>query len=300
MTVRFRAFSWDAIDAVGKDASDWLAGIVTCELPASRADGARWGLLLSKQGKVQAELVLTWEAPSALSIAVRGGDAQAVHDVLEHHLVMEDVELGPVRSVSYAILLDVSPDRLPALAARGLELCSFPAPFAEEGSALVRGSGDLSELTRVLSEVGVELSALAWDAARVDLGLPTFGEDYDAGDNPHQASLERRAVSWNKGCYLGQEVVFMQDARGKVKRRLVRLSWTGEAPLLVAGARVMTRTGEDVGQVTTVGVGRALARVNAPHFEDGTPLGVGQTEVVVTALDAEAFGHTGATGRVQK
>jgi hypothetical protein len=40
--------------------------------------------------------------------------------------------------------------------------------------------------------------------------------------------------------------------------------------------------------------------VNAPHFEDGTSLMVGEAEVVVTVLDAEAFGRAGATGRVQK
>jgi tRNA-modifying protein YgfZ len=211
---------------------------------------------------------------------------------------MEDVELGPVRPVSYAILLGVAADRLPALAASGVELCSFPAPFGGPTSALVRGAGDVQGLTRALSEVGVELSAQAWDAARVELGLPTFGEDYDLGDNPHQASLERRAVSWQKGCYLGQEVVFMQDARGKVKRRLVRLSWASKVPL-VSGARVTTAEGVDVGQVTTVGAGQALARLNAPHFEEGTSLMVGQEQVVVAALDAQPFGGAGATGRVQ-
>lgn len=299
MTMRFRAFSWDAIDAVGVDAPSWLAGIVTCDLPAKKTDGARWGLLLTKQGKVQAELLLTRESEAALAIAVRGGDAQVVRDVLEHHLVMEDVELGPVRPVAHAILLGVVAAHLPALAARGLELCSFPAPFGDESSALVRWAGDLPGLVFALSEVGVELSARAWDEARVELGLPTFGEDYDLADNPHQASLERRAVSWQKGCYLGQEVVFMQDARGKVKRRLARLGWSREAQL-VPGARVTTLAGEDVGQLTTVGVGQGLARLNAPHFEDGTSLLVGQQLVVVAALDAGHFGRAGPAGRVQK
>ena len=62
-----------------------------------------------------------------------------------------------------------------------------------------------------------------WPRVRVTHGVGLFGTDYGPSDNPHEAALERRAIAWNKGCYLGQEAVFMQDARGKVKRRLVVL-----------------------------------------------------------------------------
>jgi folate-binding protein YgfZ len=299
MTVRFRAFSWGAIDAVGPDGPGWLSGIVTCDVPASSVGGARWGLLLSKQGKVQAELVLTRPDSSTLQIAVRGGDADQVSTALEHHLVMEDVELGPVRSVSWAVLLGVSSDDLPRLAAASIEVCAFPAPFGSETTALVRSDSEPAQLVQALAQVASELSAQEWDDARVDLGLPTFGVDYDALDNPHQASLERRAVSWQKGCYLGQEVVFMQDARGKVKRRLVKLSWA-PGGVTLPGAVVKTAAGEEVGRVTTVGVGQGLARVNAPHFELGTALLVDELPVVVAALDSGLFGRAGAADRVPK
>lgn len=299
MTFGFQSFSWNTLDATGPDVLGWLGGIVTCDLPTGPADGARWGLLLSKQGKVQAELVVTAPAAGALSIAVRGGDAHAARTVLDHHLVMEDVELGPVQARPFGILLEPSADDLAAVTGAGVEVWAAPGPFASERGVLVRGPGTLPELTSALSGRGRELAPAEWDDARIGIGLPIFGVDFDDNDNPHQASLERRAVSWNKGCYLGQEVVFMQDARGKVKRRLVRLVGASSA-VLPAGAHVSSEAGEDVGFVTTAGAGRALAKVSAPHFEVGSSLRIGDLAVAVEALDAGLFGRTGRPDRIPR
>jgi folate-binding protein YgfZ len=128
----------------------------------------------------------------------------------------------------------------------------------------------------------------------ISISLSAYGQ---GGSDLYQAALERRAVSWKKGCYLGQEVVFMQDARGKVKRRLVRLRGPAGAAIS-RGARVCDASGADVGEVTTGATGGALARLQAPHFEPGASLVVGETPVVVEALDAGLFGRTGPAGRV--
>ena len=71
-----------------------------------------------------------------------------------------------------------------------------------------------------------------WEALRIAQAFGRFGVDFGEADNPHEAALDRRAVSWSKGCYLGQEVVCMQDMRGKLKRRLVALALedSAEAP----------------------------------------------------------------------
>ena len=69
-----------------------------------------------------------------------------------------------------------------------------------------------------------------WQRLRIERAVPAYGTDYDDRDNPHDASLERRAVSWTKGCYLGQEVVCMQDMRGKLKRRIVTLAFDSRDP----------------------------------------------------------------------
>lgn len=296
MTFGFKVFGWDVIEAQGPDVASWLGGIVTCDLPSAGSGAASWGLLLSKQGKIQADLLLVADAPERLSIVVRGGQAEAVRQVLDHHLVMEDVELGPVEHRTWALAFGAREDELAQLRAAGL--APLTAPLSPRGVVLLRG-GDPGELTATLQASGQELVGSGWDEARVEFGLPLYGTDFGAGDNPHQAALERRAVSWQKGCYLGQEVVFMQDARGKVKRRLVRLRAPAGA-VLAPGARVVDAAGADAGEVTTGAAGGGLARVQAPHFEPGASLLVDQTPVTVEALDAGLFGRTGPAGTIER
>ncbi|HEY4106112.1 MAG TPA: glycine cleavage T C-terminal barrel domain-containing protein, partial [Polyangiaceae bacterium] len=135
-----------------------------------------------------------------------------------------------------------------------------------------------------------------WDAFRIAQELGRFGIDYGEQDNPHEAALDRRAVSWNKGCYLGQEVVCMQDMRGKLKRRLVALQ-LDSAELPPAGAEVTAGTRgepEAVGEVTSsalnplTGKAVALARVKSPYFERQQPLSLGgKNAVFVEQMPAE-------------
>jgi folate-binding Fe-S cluster repair protein YgfZ len=90
-------------------------------------------------------------------------------------------------------------------------------------------------------------------------------------------------VSWNKGCYLGQEVVCMQDMRGKLKRRLVALELgvAGAEPLPAIGTPVTADGQTDaVGELTSVtrdpstGLGLAIARLKSPFFDGAVAVGV--------------------------
>jgi folate-binding protein YgfZ len=92
----------------------------------------------------------------------------------------------------------------------------------------------------------------AWLLLRLERGFPEYGVDYEGRERPHEAALDRRAVSWSKGCYLGQEVVCMQDMRGKVRRSL-RVLFV-EAPQdgqVTAGALLVDPAGKQVGEVTS-------------------------------------------------
>ena len=116
-------------------------------------------------------------------------------------------------------------------------------------------------------------AAADWERLRIERAVPVYGTDYDDRDNPHDASLERRAVSWTKGCYLGQEVVCMQDMRGKLKRRVVTLEL--EAGTASDAGTVVDAEGNDVGEVTSrtfselLGKPLVLARVSAKALETG-------------------------------
>jgi len=184
--------------------------------------------------------------------------------------------------------------------ARALELGRAVAPGASEldltglGGALL--VAERSVLERLLAELAARGAVIGtegdWPAVRITGGVGQFGIDYGPADNPHEAGLDRRAIAWNKGCYLGQETVFMQDARGRLKRRLSLLSVAGQSPP-APGEPVLDAAGQKVGEVTSSAVGGsggtplALARVNAPAFQPGTTLTVaGQASRV---LDPQAL-----------
>jgi folate-binding protein YgfZ len=86
-----------------------------------------------------------------------------------------------------------------------------------------------------------------------------FGEDFDDTTYPQEASLEKVAVSFEKGCYLGQEVVCMLQMRGHVKRKLVPVVMEANVSPL-PGAAVTDESGVAVGEITSVVASPTLGR----------------------------------------
>jgi folate-binding protein YgfZ len=245
------ALKRDTLVVRGPDRKTWLDGLLTNKVTDVAPGVAGYGLLLTKQGKIVSDAFLL-DSGTDLLVGVAPGRGGAVQQLLDRYLVMEDAELEELPTEAHwAIALERGPEPSTALAAGALSLGGLRA----------------------------ELEALAEDAPLPDAGellaehgLGIFGVDFSERDNPHEASLDRLAVSWTKGCYLGQEVVCMQDMRGKVKRRLVALD--GSAALLgavVAPADVVTADGSVAGQVTSVhpaaGGARLLASISTSALE---------------------------------
>jgi folate-binding protein YgfZ len=242
--------------------------------------------LLTKQGKIQSELFVV-AADDALWMATSIGLEAEVHASLDKLLVMEDVELEQLNGSSS--WLSLQGPRATSVGqglvdAQGLGQLDWTAT----GDVLVVLPADAEQaLAHLVSQGAVVLDDAGWRALRVARACPEFGIDFDGKDNPHEAGIERRAVSWTKGCYLGQEVVCMQDMRGKVKRRVVSLEVEGTGPL-DSGAEVASQDGSIAGQVTTSahalegGSTLALARLATPYFEGQQELAVGSRRTSVT------------------
>jgi tRNA-modifying protein YgfZ len=259
----------------GSDRTTWLNGVVTCDATGATPGQTVFGLLLSKVGKIQTDFLLL-ASPDRLFLAVAAGTAELVHAELDRMLVMEDAELADV-SADLALVSLVGPRALElatAAATNGRTFGAVDRPGLG-GAALLVPRSELSATVDALVGSGATLPGPEeWQKLRMTRRVASFGADYGPADNPHEAGLDRSAVSWSKGCYLGQEVVFMQDARGKLKRRLVPLSVPAGLPAV--GAELRSEPGEVVGEVTSVapvaGGAVAFARVKAPHFEPGTKL----------------------------
>jgi folate-binding protein YgfZ len=199
-------------------------------------------------------------------------------ETLDGYLVMEDAEIE-------------ASDLMWLLCSEPLIVAGMPLASSELSGRVTWGTVSLhfvianaARLDELLSAAsGSRLTADEWTAWQTDAGIPQHGLDYGEGDNPHAASLERRTVDWSKGCYLGQEVVCMQDMRGKVRRRLAALSPVGLA-LPKSGDSVLDDAGKEVGTVTSVGSVHAIARLLAPAFEEGTKLKAGEADCLVAQL----------------
>ena len=81
-----------------------------------------------------------------------------------------------------------------------------------------------------------ELSADEMARRRIEAGIPAVPADLGPGDLPNEGGLEADAISYTKGCYLGQEVMARLKAMGTVRRRLVRVAWAGEEILTLPAA----------------------------------------------------------------
>jgi len=266
----------------GSDGRDWLNGLLTCDVKAVEPGQGAWGLLLTKQGKIVGDVNVV-AGGDAFYLGVQPRAADTLFEMLNQFLIMEDAELkapssefgwltlhGP-RAVELAKAIVPASGAWGAIDWTGLGGAAVVAPADAVQTALASAVADRS------SEV-VMGTGLDWERLRIERAVPVHGKDYDERDNPHDASLERRAVSWSKGCYLGQEVVCMQDMRGKLKRRIVTLALDSEdAPGPGAGVEI---DGEHVGEVTTSAFSEllqkpvVLVRIAARALESGGSLRV--------------------------
>lgn len=258
----------------GKDRMTWLNGLVTCDLAKRGPTDASYGLVVEKKGRIQADF---YAVPSedALALLVPTSLRDQLIETLDHYLIMEDVELAPE---DLTLFLVQSSAPAPAPFAGALDVLGAP------GFAYAVPAAEADAFAAKLTVV----DEATWDARRIERGLPRFGVEVDATLYPQEASLEKLAVSFDKGCYLGQEVIYMLENRGHVKRKLVPLDVDGDAPV-ARGDAVTTPDGAAVGDVKSSVVGPAsgkpvaIAMVKWAQSKPGTELRVGDRVARVRA-----------------
>lgn len=229
----------------GPDRLTWLNGLLTADVLGVKPGRGAWGLLLDRLGKIQAVLGVLDDAERSY-LGVFWGDAETVAKELDARLVMEDAELGHVDGAAHWLLT------VGAAVERGTSDAAASVAAAS-GVVTLAGTNQLAVyLGQAPTLAQPTLSPAAWQWLRIQHGLPWGGLDFDERERPHEAALERRAVSWSKGCYLGQEVVCMQDMRGKVKRSVRALvAAASAAPESSERSSDVYQAGKAVGRVTS-------------------------------------------------
>jgi len=272
----------------GPDRQSWLNGLVTCNLAKLGPGDAVYGLIVAKNGKIQSELYAHLGAEDLL-FGVQASKAEELVTTLDRYLVMEDAELAMSPADEEWLLL---------LGPRVGDALAIAQERGARGAPLTRGTLAAAAVACPRERTGeVNAAILAqcapaslatdagWNDVRVQYGIPEYGVDFDDSNYPQEAALERDGVSFDKGCYLGQEAVFMLEKRGHVKKRLVQLQL--EAPAAVGDA-ITTPDGTNVGNVTTFanpgGRNVALGYVKYKHAREGSELLAGSAHATVSAL----------------
>ncbi len=245
------------LQVVGPDRTTWLQGMVTNDLSSLDAGRGIYTLVLDKKGKILTDATVV-VAGDALLLAVPSSVAPMIHAHLDRYLVMEDAEVrmgdDPARWIQ---IVGPSADRVLAAARDAdVSLVGSMVSCAGVGGALLRvrehsASRVVEACTRLPETVAVDIDVL--DRLRPVLGWPGFPADFNQDCYPQEVGLDDRAISFNKGCYLGQEIVVKMRSRGHPARTLVRLlaacSQGCEAwPL---GEPVVSTAGEFIGAITT-------------------------------------------------
>ena len=247
----------------GKDSFRWLSGMVTNMVKDLPLGGGAWNLVLNAQGRIQGDLTV-WRQRDELEIEVAADQIEKLLAHLDHFIIMDDVELVPVEGET-AIGLS-GPKAADVLGRLGLPV--LPEPMTEaradwNGAPVVlrRGYGVLAdhyeiwvpsahvgELWRALGAAGAKaVGSAALEILSIAEGIPAYGVDIAERDLPQETS-QLRALHFNKGCYLGQEIVERIRSRGNVHRHLRSLELEG--PLPEPGTK-LTLDGADAGQITS-------------------------------------------------
>jgi folate-binding protein YgfZ len=275
------------VKVVGEAARAWLGNIVTTDIGRVAPGAPRFAALLAPQGKIMVDFIVA-EAAAAegggffldCPLALAPELMQSLNRYrLRAKVVVEDISdvlgvmavWGGTPAGPFAVTY---PDpRLPALGVR----CMLAPQRAADAAAAF----------------GATLSdAAAYDAHRIALGIPQGGVDFMYGDAfPHEADMDQLGgVDFDKGCYIGQEVVSRVEHRGTARSRVVPIAYDDFAA--EPGTPVMA-DGKQVGMLGSTAQGRGLALLRLDRAADalaaGVPLEAGNIPIRLVKPDWARF-----------
>jgi folate-binding protein YgfZ len=271
------------IKVSGEAARDFLNGLVTTDVTLLRPGLGRFGALLTPQGKITADFLIT-EAPAGSGggflIDCPRALAQGLADKLGFYKLRAKVGIENLSdSLGVLAAWDGDPALKPDLA--------FADPRGASLGWRILVPGELAQKAADL--IGAELvDSTAYDAHRVASGVPRGGVDFMYGDAfPHETNMDRlHGVDFDKGCYVGQEVVSRMQHRGTARTRTVRIILDGPAPepgaVVLAGDKPIGSMGSAAGHH-----GLALIRIDraADALAAGTPLTSGGLSIRLAEPD---------------
>ena len=249
----------------GRDRARWLNGMISNNVRDLPPGHGVYAFVLNPQGHILGDLYV-YNRGDDFVLLMEAAQADKLYPHLKRFIIMDQVEFTPTEQ--FAALGLQGPRAEEVLRAAGLKAPSLqPLQFVEAKSeaatvTLLRGDHPLSpnyelwsapgkarDLWEALLKAGpAPVGAQALELARIAAGIPRYGQDIRERDLPQETG-QTRALSFTKGCYIGQEIVERIRARGKLHRAFSGFRIV-EGPLPAPGSKVQAG-GKDVGEITS-------------------------------------------------
>ena len=250
----------------GRDRVRWLNGMVSNNIRDLTAGQGVYAFVLNAQGQIQGDLY-AFNRGESLLVEIERGQVETLLPLLRRYIIMDKVEIEDLGATITGIGI-AGPKCGELLRAVGLvesqivPLQSSEVSWNSTPAILIRGDNSVTENYEVwisadqvdalwsalLAAGGAAVDAETLEHFRIASGIPKVGVDIRERILPQETGQDR-ALSFTKGCYIGQEIVERIRARGAVHRMFVGFEIEGPAP--TAGTKVHYN-GKEVGEITSV------------------------------------------------
>jgi folate-binding protein YgfZ len=268
----------------GADRVRFLNGQTTNDVGRARAEARQESCVLNAKGHFDAHLFL-FATPNDIWIDAAQELREQLQLRLERYVIADDVVIEDVTDqfALFHVLTESEPKLL------GATFCPRSWRLGTAGWDLWVESAGAEKLRSILAADYRAMDESEWELLRIESGIPRWGRELTPEIIPPEANLEMRAIDYEKGCYIGQEVISRMKRSGQTRQRLCGLA---SEKALVPGMEVRAGT-KVVGRVTSAVFSQrmnlpiALAMIKRGYNEPGTSLvtladGAETTVTVVT------------------
>ncbi len=308
------------ISLTGSDRVRWLNGMVTNNIRDLAADRGIYAFLLNPQGRILGDL-FAYNRGDSITVDTDSSQLEKILATFDHYIIMDDVEVKNLSDQVTALgitgpkagnLLINAGFAVAALESLQLQFISWKGVDCTlvrnddpqiAGYELWMASEKVRELWDALTAAGAApVGSEALELHRIATGVPLYGVDIRERDLP-QETEQARALNFNKGCYVGQEIVERIRSRGAVHRKFSGFIADGDAQL-ARGTKIIAGE-KEVGEITSAAViptphGEKTVALGYIRRESGPPgrevmLGAVKATVVSLPVSEDALSHEEAS-----
>jgi len=250
------------LSLTGGDRVRWLNGMVTNNIRDLATGHGLYAFLLNPQGRILGDLY-AYNRGESIVIDTDRSQSEKILATFDHYIIMDDVEVKDVTDEVSAVgisgprgrevliaagfaVAEIQPLQMQSVTWQSME-CSLVCGEQGNWEIWVSSSGVRKLWDALLAAGARPVGFEALEVHRIESGIPAYGIDIRDRDLPQETEQER-ALNFNKGCYIGQEIVERIRSRGAVHRKFTGFVLNGT---VATGSKVVSN-GKEVGEITSI------------------------------------------------